>query len=149
MPESPIETETTATPPRWWQFSLTSAFLTITLVAVCLGMFRLGAVVGTLFSLLTVPAFMRTAIVLAIATYRGRRQSVPIQLTEFMFSLIVMIPVLFLGWVAVLIALAVAWRMAELNLVPVEVLQIVVPGCGIVVSFFAWCASFCAGPANE
>ena len=66
-----------------YQFSLSSLMLTITLVAVLLGVFRIAAGLGIVLTILVTPAFLRTCITTARRKARGQPVSLGAKLRLF------------------------------------------------------------------
>jgi hypothetical protein len=66
-----------------YQFSLASLMLTVTLVAVLLGLFRMAAGLGITLAILVAPAWLRTCIVAARRKARGQPVPIPSKLGIF------------------------------------------------------------------
>ena len=73
------------------QFSLSTLLLMTTLIAVCLGLFRLNPCLGTWAVILIVPAVIRTMYMAANEKSRGHRLSVYEKVLAFGTSLVVML----------------------------------------------------------
>ena len=69
-----------------YQFSLATMMLTITLVAVLLGVFLMSPGIGILLAVVVAPAFLRTCIVMARRKARGQPVSLADKLGSFAAS---------------------------------------------------------------
>jgi len=92
------------------QFSLATIMLSITLVAVLLGVFRMAPGLGIGLAILVTPAFLRTCIVTARRKARGESISLAGKLGSFAVSFTVT-----LGMVILLAALAIVSIFVALN----------------------------------
>jgi len=73
------------------QFSLSSILLVITLVAVCLGVFRISYVLGVVLLALATPALLRTVLVSSAEKRRGQRSTMVDKVNTFAASIGVVI----------------------------------------------------------
>ena len=102
--KAPASGETTAE-PRGGQhatFRLSSLMLTVTLIAVCLGIWQLSSGLGIFFAIIVAPAFVRTA----ITAVRQRRLGEPMEIEDKIIT--------FVASIGVVVSVAVASGIAFL-----------------------------------
>ena len=94
------------------QFSLATLLLVTALIAVCLALFRSAPILGVIYLLLAVPAFVRTVLLAQREKRHGGRLTAAEKVAVFLGSIavvvVVIIAALVMGWLVFLAGLAVA-----------------------------------------
>ncbi len=121
------------------QFSLATLFLCLTLGAVMMGLFVIAPGLGIAFAILTVPAFLRTT--LLVRSKESRGQLVPTERKTILFLSSIATSVVVL--VVVLVAsvgtfCAVCLSSGREATIPIAIAAAVVPTIGVVILMIVW-----------